>query len=593
MDVAVYAVDPVGNAVLTQTVLGLQSSGVVTATQGVLDIESVIAMDLDLLGVTRAPTNLVLELVTDPGAKPEPDQTAPVLVASSPSASSGELPVDAGIDLIFSEPIDLDRARAGGLQLETAGGQVVPSVLESHGASVVIRPVAPLAYTTAYRVVLTDIADLAGNTLAGAGPVSFTTPPLLATTAPLTVAAVHPGAPCALTGGSAGMPGHCVGGASTDESYLPFTLTDDEPVRVTFTQPPMQGSVSHGAVCNAGSVRVEQVDSGGACLAAVPGTLVLHDRVMSFLPDLPWQAGTHYRLTLVSGSDKSCNAGEICGISGDAASFDPLNGNTSAAAGGPDLVIDFTGAPATDATLVFTQTSPFTDINGSGIVETGEQRRDENRAALRITGTTGVVTAAHFNGPDCLPATAETEACMYLSGAMPVQLLPLAHDCALPGGETAASCVPVVLSPEAMYATSVQIAANVMISTATINLTTDTNTSVMRIRQPAGPVTGYLIDDHGTPTLVAALELYLDAPDMDILLSTHDLHAKPLSVVLRGPTRFLPDGRLAIAAGNVADVPLEVHIKAPLGMPGSVQMVLPQGELKLQLVSAPSRGGLP
>jgi hypothetical protein len=593
MDVAVYAVDPTGNAVLTQTVLGLQSGGAATATEGVLDIESVIAMDLDLLGVARAPSNLVLELITDPAAKPAPDQTAPVLVASSPSASGGELPVDVGVDLIFSEPIDVDRARAGGLRLETAGGQPVASVIESHGASVVIRPAAPLSYGASYRVVLTDVADLAGNQLAAVGPVSFTTPTLVATTAPLTVAAVHPGAPCALTGGAGGKPGHCVGGASTDESYLPFTLADDEPVSVTFTQPPMQASVTHGTACNAGSVRIEQVDSSGACVAAVPGTLVLHDRGVSFLPDLPWQAGMHYRLTLVSGSDKSCNAGELCGISSDAASFDPLGGNKNTVAGGPNLVIDFTGAPATDATLVFTQASPFTDINGSGVVEPEEQRRDENRAALRITGVTGVVTSAHFNGPDCLPATAETEACMYLSGAMPVELLPAAHDCALPGGETAASCVPVVLSPEAMYATSVQIQAKVVISTANIDLTTDTNTSVMRIRESAGPVTGYVFDDHGTPTLVVALELYLDAPDMDILLSTHDLHSKPLSVVLRGPLRFLPDGRLAIAARNVADVPLEVNINAPLNTQGSVKMVLPQGELKLQLVSAPSRGGLP
>src|SRR5262249_62276548 len=113
MDLAVYAVDPQGNAVLTQTVLGVQASGVAIATGGVLDIESAVAIDLDLLGVARAPTNLVLELITDPTAQPESDQTAPALVASRPSATGGELPVDDGGELIFSEPIDLDRARAG------------------------------------------------------------------------------------------------------------------------------------------------------------------------------------------------------------------------------------------------------------------------------------------------------------------------------------------------------------------------------------------------------------------------------------------------------------------------------------------------
>jgi hypothetical protein len=400
-----------------------------------------------------------------------------------------------------------------------------------------------------------------------------------------------------LTGGSAASPGHCAGGTAADAPYHPFSLAADEPVTVTFTQPPAPGSVSHGLGCNAGTVRIEQVDAGGACLAAVAGTVVVHDRVVTFLPDAPWQAGTHYRLTLVSGIDRSCNPGEICGISGEAASFDPLGGATTVAAGGPNLVIDFAGAPATDATLVVTQASPYTDINGSGFVEAGEPLRDENRAALRITGVTGVVTSASFTSPDCLPGTPETEACMYLSGTMPVALLPAAHDCVLPGGETAATCVPVVLSPEAMYATSVTIQAHVVIDTANIDLTTDTKTSVMRIREPAaGPVTGYLIDDHGTPTLVVALDLYLDAPDMKILLSSHDLHSKPLSVVLRGPMRFLPDGRLAIAVVNVADVPLTVNIAIndpTLNASGSVQMVLPHGELKLQLVSAPARGGLP
>jgi DNA-binding transcriptional regulator YiaG len=572
MDVAVYAADPNGNAVLTQTVLGLQSSGTAIATDGVLDIETVIAMDLDLLGVARAPTNLVLELISDPAATPDPDQTSPTLLAPLPNGAGDEVPVDAGVALIFSEPIDLDRARAGGVSLETMTGLAVANVIESHGAAIVIRPVAPLAPSTSYRVTLADVADLAGNPLAGAGPMSFSTlPPLVATSAPLTVASVHPGVPCALTGGTAGSPGRCAGGASGDDLYQPFSLAANEPIEVSFTQPPVPASITHATSCNAGSVRIEEVDAGGACVAAVAGTWRQHDRVLAFVPEVPWQAGKRYRLTLVSGSDRSCAAGEICGISGNAASFDPLGGGTSDAAGGPNLVIGFAGAPATDATLVITGAAPFTDINGSGFEEAGERNRDDNRVALRVAGTTGVVSSAIFNMPDCLPATAEKEACMYLSGAMPVELLPLAHGCPLPGGETAASCVPVVLSPEAMYGTSVAIDATAVIGVSTVRISTVTGMFVMRIREPAsGPVTGYLIDDRGTPTLVVSLELYLDAPDMSLPLLTHDVHSKPLSVSLRGPLRFLPDGRIAIAAGNVDDVPIAVNITGT-GVSGSIQ----------------------
>jgi hypothetical protein len=125
-----------------------------------------------------------------------------------------------------------------------------------------------------------------------------------------------------------------------------------------------------------------------------------------------------------------------------------------------------------------------------------------------------------------------------------------------------------------------------------IGNTTPTGGSVMRIREPAdGPVMGYIIDDNGTPTLVAQLSLYMDAPDMSLPLSAnHDLHSKPLTVALRGPLTFLPDGRISIALANDADVPVTVNIKAPLGISGSVDMVLPAGQMRLQLVSPPVRG---
>ncbi|HET7502779.1 MAG TPA: Ig-like domain-containing protein [Kofleriaceae bacterium] len=593
MDVAVYAVDPAGNAVLTQTVLGVQATGTAIATDGVLDIESVVAMDLDLLGAARAPTNLVLELITDPAAQVEADRTAPSLVATMPGGAEAEVPVDAGIELIFTEPIDLERARDGGVRLETAAGQAVASVIESHGASLVIRPVAALAYSTSYRVVLDDVADLAGNALTGAAPMSFSTGPLIATTVPLAISAVHPGVPCPLGGAAANTPGRCTSGATGDDRYHAFTLAADQPIEVRFTQPPTPASIALGTACNAGSVRVEEVDAAGACVAPIAGALIHHDRTLSFVPDAPWQGGKHYRLTLVSGTNASCAAGEICGISGDAASFDPLGGDRQGDAGGPDLVINYTGAAPTGATLMVTEAAPATDVNGSGFVETGEIRRDDNRVLLKITDTGGLITSASFDGktPDCDPRTAQKEACMYLSGAMPVELMPLSHDCALPGGQNVASCVPVVLSPQAMYGTSVAIDATAALI-ATIN--TPTGVSVLRIREPAnGPVTGYLIDDGGTPTLVLALDVYLDAPDMSVLggLASNDLHSKPLSVVLRGPLRFLPDGRIAIAVKNVADVALTVSIDAVI-LSGSVDLLIPAGEMKLQLVSPPLRGGL-
>jgi hypothetical protein len=584
MDVGVYAVDPKGNAVLAQTVLGVQATGTATGGEGALAIETVTSMDLGLLGVTRAPTNLVLELITDTKATATADADPPSLVATFPN-TGGQLPVDHGIDLVFSEPIDLDRARAGGVRLETTNGAAVPAVIESHGAAIVVRPLALLADGGAYRVVLSDVADVAGNKLPQT-TLDIRTQPLGGTSAPMEVEAIHPGVPCALTGGNASTPGRCAGGKSGDDTYHPFTLAANEPIEVVFSHPAVTASVVLGATCNAGSVRVETVDGSGACTGTVPGTLLQRDRSFAFVPDVPWTPGTHYRLTLVSGANSSCSAGELCGISGNAASFDPLSGLAgSGASGGPNLVVDYTAGPPSSSTFMIAETAPYTDLNGSGTIDGGETKADANRVALKIVNTTGAISSAHFNDPDCIPGTTDREGCLYLAGAMAVELGEVTTNCPLPGGQSAPACVPVVVGTEIMYATTASLHA-----TAIIGIDTDTGTSVLRVREPAsGPVTGYIIDRGGVPTLVLALDVYMDAPDMSVALSDHDLHSKPLSLVLEGPLTFTPDGRIAIGASNIADVPVSVHIDAPLGISGDVQMIVPKGEMKMQLVSRPLR----
>jgi hypothetical protein len=117
--------------------------------------------------------------------------------------------------------------------------------------------------------------------------------------------------------------------------------------------------------------------------------------------------------------------------------------------------------------------------------------------------------------------------------------------------------------------------------------------SVMRIREPAsGPVTGHIVDRGGTPTLVVSLDLYMDAPDMSLPGARHDLHSKALTVSLEGPMTFLEDGRIAISLHNTADLPIDVKIEdiTSIFLSGSVKLLVPAGEMKLQLVSPPSRG---
>jgi hypothetical protein len=585
LDAAVYSVDPSGNATLAQTVLGVEAVGAVSATDGVLDIETIAAMDLGLLGVTSAPINLDLELITDTTATPEADTTPPTLVASTPAQNDAAQPIDQGIDLIFSEPVDLARLRNGGVLLK-AGTATIPTVIESHGSAIVLRPTQDLARATSYQVVLVDVADVAGNALAATNPIEFKTASLVTTQNPVTVDAVHPGVACALVGGTAASPGRCAGGMATDDLYHPFTLAADEPIDAEFTQPPEVASVVLGTACNAGTVRVEQLDNTGACMSAVPGTLIRRDRSITFVPDQDWTVGTTYRLTLVSGTNTSCGAGVLCGITG-AASFDPLSGmDGTGAAGGPNLIVPFTATAPSGATYMVAGAEPFTDLNGNGQVDTGETPSTDNFAALKIVATGGIISAASFNDADCIPSTPEKEDCMYLTGAMPVEMQPVMMGCTLPDGTSAGACVPVVIAPEPMYATSMSMTATVV-----VGITTTTETSVMRVREPAsGPVTGYIFDDAGTPKLMVKLDLYLDAPDMSVTLSTHDLHSKPLSLLLEGPLTFLPDGRISIAAANTADVPITINVSNSLLGAGHVDLVMPAGEMKLQLVSRSLRG---
>jgi len=140
-----------------------------------------------------------------------------------------------------------------------------------------------------------------------------------------------------------------------------------------------------------------------------------------------------------------------------------------------------------------------------------------------------------------------------------------------------------------MFGTNVDMAA-----VALFTLNTSTETSIMRVREPAnGPITGYVYDDNGSPSMMVKLDLYMDAPDMSVPLSSHDLHSKPLSLALKGPVTFTPDGRMSISVANLADVPIVINLTTTGFISSTVTLKLPAGQMKLQLLSAPLRGALP
>jgi Big-like domain-containing protein len=582
LDLGIYATDPTGNAVLAQTVLGAQLCGHAIADEHVLAIETAGTIDIGLLGIAEAPTNLVLDLISDPTVVVDADTQAPTLVASLPAADSHDLAPDDGIELMFDEPIDVDRARDGGISVRDSAGRPIAATLEQHGSVIVVRPRAPLADGMDVHVQLDGVVDRAGNAMPQQ-TLALGTQRVVASDVPLAVEAIVPGVPCAL------VDGRCAGANPRDDTYKPAALAANERIAIVFDQPVRASSVTLGDRCDTGSVRVEAINAAGTCAGAIRGTLLRHQRDLAFVPEQPWPIGARFRLRLVSGTNATCDAGELCGANGKAANFDPLRGATANAGGGPDLVVDFVGASASTKSSLIAAAMPASDLNGSGRIETGEVTGDVNRVALRIAGTSGALGFANFPGGDCDPQTPEVEGCMYLDGAIPAQLGDARTDCALPDGTIAATCVPVTMTPQVMYSTSLSMTAGAL----GIGIPADTGMSVMRMRDRAdGPLEGYIVDRGGTPTLVTALELYMDAPDMSLPLAQHDMHSKPLSVLLEGPVTFRPDGRLSLALRNVADVPISVGINA-LGITGAVNLVVPTGEMRLQLLTPPQRGRLP
>ncbi len=130
----------------------------------------------------------------------------PVVVRTQPPVKKTDVPLNAVMVMVFSEPVDPGTINSGtiGLQVNSqpvAGG----ASLLSDGLHATFTPDAPLAPQTTYTLVITTgVADLAGQHLAQALQVSFTTGAVAATVASVTLepslATVAPGGTVRLEG---------------------------------------------------------------------------------------------------------------------------------------------------------------------------------------------------------------------------------------------------------------------------------------------------------------------------------------------------------------------------------------------------------
>ncbi len=599
-DIGVSATDGVGNAVLTQNNLGVQASGVVEVHDGSLIITNLGSIELDLLGISKAPAQMALSLATATGLSAPSDTDAPLLRSAYPSADQPLLELGDSILLGFTEAIELDGANA--VELRNEFGSLVEADMRASGSMVVISPTEPLAGDVDYAVFINaGLRDLSGNSwlrqgqdpTGGEGVLRFSTTSLASADAlPPSVLAIYPGAPCALVGEGSGQR-CCVGGDGADSEYLPSDLPANHKIEVLFDKAMSPGSITLGTACGQGSFRVEQV-TGTSCDAAVPGLIHLSERGIQFVPEDPWQEGVSYRLRIIAGNNSSCGAGEVCGLNNLALNTDPLDGNGNG--GGPDVQAFFRGAKASTGAVAVAGAQPIVDRNGNGKVDASESESTTNRAAVALAGVSGIVTSASIAMPDCDTATPDNEGCLYLSSDLVVVLGENQTSCVIESAEgnlNAADCLPVSVSPGAIYGTELSMDANVL----GLGIINDLKTGrvILRIREGDQQVKGYIVEDAaGEPEILLTLSVYMDAPDLSILggLASHDLHSKELRVFLRGPVDFREDGRLKISVANVEDVHIDVGISA-LGLnTGTMSLAIAAGAMKLDLVSRAARGGL-
>jgi len=616
MDTAMSADTPAANGAFNQNIQHIEVVGTAIVKNNRLVMDGVGVVELDVLGVDMATGVLSfhLEGYADQTTAPAPvaDTTSPELQSWLPGDdnTARARPGDPVI-LTFTEPVDPTTVNASSL-LFLKDSVAEPFDWRVDGSSIVIQPQSPLAHNADYTVQFTaDIKDLAGNP-APATSKALRLPDLAspASRSPMLLAS-YPGYPCATTGrdAAAGLQGRCSGGKAGDDALPIPVMPTDRSIQLQFSQNLSASSVALGSSCGTGSFRVELVNSSGVCQSVVPGQLELSAQSLRFTPDTSWTEGQLYRYVLGSnGNSRSATATcdgtqSICGSNGLPLQTQALSQTVAtsptATGGGPAMEIWFQGGAHVSTVAQRLRGLPASDVNANFIHDAGEfgpvdtgsgvpdaQRYVASNASRIITsGQSGLVTGSNIGC--AVGSTCPTQQFLYLSNAL---------DSEVAEYDASAGGVRVLIQPTQLIASSVNVYANTTFG----NTVTATGPQVMRLRyavNPANgkrelPITGYIKDVGGVPTLSGTMDLYLDEPAMDPVLNgvsiNHDLRSFPLTVSVSGPVSFLPDGRMLATLSNDADVNFAVAL-SPLSIypSGTINLRIPARTMKMEGVSAP------
>lgn len=597
MNVAMIAEDPKANGGLSQDVLHIDLFGIGRTENGVLVIDTLGEIKPKLLGIERA-TGLVsffLESYVDQ------NNTPPSLQNWLPGDFANMMTPSDAILLIFDEAIAPETLN-NNVSLWRDANTAVDITLTVDGSSVVVRPNAPLENGGTYSLsVGAEVADLSGNQLTAPMTKTFSLPDFAQVdlAAPL-VASIYPGYSCRMTGLNLAnnIAGRCESGQAGDDVFNVFKLPANQAIQIDFNQTMKPETLFLGNACGEGSVRVEEINVNGGCLAAVKGAFQFDGNRISFQPEGAWQDEKLYRITLNSKTSSACNGNDavLCSVNNLPLRTNPLTltAENKRQGSGPLTVPFRASEPELRKAFNPLNHIPTADVNRNFAFDNDndiESALAVNTAKLTVAGTGGLVSEGILG---CRSGECEDEKSIYLSGFFPTEI-------GLPEMLADGVRIPVDLHSQVLMTSSVTLYAKVLLSW----LETPTGPQIMRMRPNYDEVSGESIPSRGyiewnpdfenpdgslgKAVFTSTLNVYLDAPGLKpefigIGLGTN-LKSYPLTLDLYGPINFLPNGRMEILLQNTNTVEIDILIALGTLDSANVDLEIRPGDLDISLIS--------
>ena len=589
LDVAMTAEGALANGTMSQDILHLELFGWAKTENDVMVIDAIGEVTPRILGLedASATVSFHLEAYADQNNAPSMpiDDVSPELQSWVPGNNSAYLNLSEPLLLTFNEPL-ANSSLENAISLTSNGSDQVISVHQD-GSVLIIQPQNILAQNTQYQLSLLEtITDISGNRIDPL-ELSFTTP-LFNTEESVKAAALiesaYPGYNCLLTGENIanGISGRCINGKGDDDVFSLFELPANRNIEVTFNQPMNIDSMVLGDSCNSGTVRIEKIDSAGNCVETVAGLLKRNASGLSFMPNEMWKIGQEYRYSLVSAVNNTCDDNTVlCSQANLPLNTDPLKlTSVNRKEGGDTFSIVFSGIAAENNYVLNPLAKiPTTDTNKNFAFDDDETAIVKNSAKLSIDGYSGLVSGANMGcEPDNEPCDDQKN--IYISGLLPTDV---------GRWDEENQRIEVKVYPQALMSTSALMYAKLLGNWEE----EPTGPQIMRVRYEADgqgnmvPPKGYITEnDQGQSTFTTSLEVYLDAPELKPLgFGSTNLHSLPLTMNLTGPVTFLADGRMEVQLTNIDAVDINVDITIFGFGAAGVQLVIPAGELSLNLVS--------